>query len=563
MSKKSETKLERIFERAETLPIDEMVNAVGRTVDTAARRITNDDYWKGFFPQGHVFNIMSAALFAGFKKEFKKRGGKYEGITSDTDGVIRARNSLEEVTIKQTTGDLKPGKYILLRYLDPPWQGFYDIFKVVNNQLLIGRVYLGEYPNGTRMFTFPMTRAYAFDQMTVLDHQKLYADASVPTMEDLKGVWSMEVISNANHATGLAYLSFDVKPDGSFESRYHLMGLIEGLVLPTFAQDHFQLNDFTRFRDEIRKVDDQLLIGKWVMDALPGLEHVFPVSSLGIFHRETGPDGQQRFGFYYLLTRAEAGRPTNALLSPLLDAQLPRGLGMTFDEEMVGWYFPNRRAPEAGRKGDLTIAELIPESGDPAGATSCKFNVRMTVADLNEFIEGSEHEAKLSGTISFGEFRNQKNATFPVDPAASRFNYLRVNPDTGEAEMRYLITFIAGDGTRHVLRGTKYMQKDEELGRRGPQEVLSDYTTLYTHVYPEGKPDEGSGTGYLKFRTFEDIAAVGNFTGFLRSFRVTGTDDIRLQLMGQLRFLAFTAQFVQAEYDPLALPISRGVGGGR
>jgi hypothetical protein len=187
----------------------------------------------------------------------------------------------------------------------------------------------------------------------------------------------------------------------------------------------------------------------------------------------------------------------------------------------------------------------------------------MTVAELNEFIEGAEHEARLSGTITFGEYRGLSNATFPVDSARSRFNYLRVNPATGEAEMCYRIVFTLPDGSRHVLRGTKYMQKDEEPGsRRGPQEVLSDYTTLYTHVFAEADPKNEAGTGYLKFRTFEDLAAVGNLAGFLRSFRVTGTTDIRLQLMGQLRFFAFTGQFVQSEYDPLALPITRGAGGG-
>jgi hypothetical protein len=169
----------------------------------------------------------------------------------------------------------------------------------------------------------------------------------------------------------------------------------------------------------------------------------------------------------------------------------------------------------------------------------------------------------MTGTISFGEFRGQRDVSFPVDPVRSRFNYLRVNSETGEAEMRYQIVFVAPDGSRNVLRGTKYMQKDEEVGgRRGPQEVLQDYTTLYTNVFPEDTPANRAGTGYLRFRTFEDLAAVGNFVGFLRSFRVTGTDDIRLQLMGQLRFLAFTGQFVQTEYDPLALPITRRAGGG-
>jgi hypothetical protein len=60
----------------------------------------------------------------------------------------------------------------------------------------------------------------------------------------------------------------------------------------------------------------------------------------------------------------------------------------------------------------------------------------------------------------------------------------------------------------------------------------------------------------LKFKTFEDLAAVGNLVGFLASFQVTGTSDPLLQMQARMRFLAFTAQFVQLEYDPLALPIA-------
>ena len=82
--------------------------------------------------------------------------------------------------------------------------------------------------------------------------------APSPPPRDLQGVWRMDVISNANHAGGVAYLSFDAKPDGRLACRYLLMGLMEGLVLPSFLQDHFQMNDFTPFHDEIRKVAERL-----------------------------------------------------------------------------------------------------------------------------------------------------------------------------------------------------------------------------------------------------------------------------------------------------------------
>ncbi len=88
-------------------------------------------------------------------RSFTSSGGKYTGITSDTDGRIQARNSLEAITAGHDTGTLEAGKYILLRYLDPPWQGFYDVFKIINEDLLIGRVYLGAYPNGIRCSLFP------------------------------------------------------------------------------------------------------------------------------------------------------------------------------------------------------------------------------------------------------------------------------------------------------------------------------------------------------------------------------------------------------------------------
>ena len=89
---------------------------------------------------------MSSAIFTGFRKQFQKQGKTYTGVTSDTDGRIHARNSLEAVTAGHDAGTLEPGNYILLRYVDPPWQGFYDVFKVINSDLIIGRVYLGEYP---------------------------------------------------------------------------------------------------------------------------------------------------------------------------------------------------------------------------------------------------------------------------------------------------------------------------------------------------------------------------------------------------------------------------------
>ncbi len=558
----NEGQLEMLFRRCPTLSIDALVNQGGAPViDTTAKTIRNDQYWKGFFPKGHVLNAMSSALFTGFRKEFHKQSdGSYTGITSDTDGRIQARNSLQQIHLDKATGTLEAGDYILLKYVDPPWQGFYDVLKVINNDLLVGRVYLGEYPHGARVFTFCMTRRYALASMTVQDHETLFAAGSAPTPQQLDGVWRMDVISNANSAAGIAYLQFQNLPDGRFTANYELMGLMEGLVTPTFLKDHFQLNDFTTFHDEIRGVTPDFLVGKY-MTQLPAV--VAPLvsnSSLGLFHSETG--GQ--FGFYYTLTRmTQAALPVNTLLQPFLDVQLPDGVGMTFDETMVGWYFPGVSTPAPGREGDLTIAARIPASGDPAGAVTCQFPVRMVVRDVNEFVDGYEHEAQLQGTITFGQFAGHSPATFTLDAGASMFNYLRVNPATGDAEMRYHLEFLDPAGQRYALEGVKYMQKD--AGFPAIADLLGDYTTLYTHVsqiHPDGSATE-LGTGYMKFRTFEDLAAVSNLAGFLASFQVTGTKDPVIQLQARMRFLAFTGQFVEREYDPLGFAESQTAGNGQ
>ena len=550
-----EADLENVFQHAVSMGMDVMVNQGARAIDLAARRIRNDEYWKGAFPQGHVLNQMSAALFTGFKKRFFRDGAAYAGITSDTDNRINARNSLEEINITERTGDLAPGRYILLRYLDPPWQGFYDIFKVINPDLLIGRVYLGPYPHGVRVFTFPMTRVYDFSRLTVDDHRKLYEAGTVPTKEELNGVWRMDTISNANHAGGIAFLKFDLKPDGRLESRYRFLGLMEGLVMPNFLANRFQLHDFTLFHDEIRKVDGKLLVGKYITEVPAAASALVPEGSLGLFHDESTAQGERRFGFYYLLERVE-GRdfPNRSLLESFLDVRVPAGVGMAFDEEMTGWLFAGQPVAGTGRAGDLEIGMRIPPTGPPPNASAMSFKVKMIIADLNEFIEGAAHEARLSGTIHFDQFQGAGPVDFPVDDKRSFFNYLAVNEATGEAEMRYHLVFADPRGRRYLLEGRKYMQKDEGGGIRGMQEVLLDYTTLYAHIFElTGEARTELATGFMKFRTFEDAAAVGNLFGFLRSFRVTGTTDPMIQLQGQMRFIAFTARFVQQEYDPLSL----------
>lgn len=542
-----EADLERLFKRLETGSIETMANSGEVSIDTDKGLIRNDTVWKGVFPQGHVLNAFSMALNASFKKKFTKQpDGKFTGVTSDSDGGINALNTLEEINITERTGTLEPGKYILLKYTEPQWRGFYDVFKVINDDLLIGRVYLGSYPKGVRLFTFPMVRAYGMDNMTVADHKAIWDNAALPTKEQLAGLWEMRMVSNANNTGVVAYLKFDHKPDGRLEARYQFLGLIEGLADPTFGQDHFRLDDFTSFHDEIRFVNKDMLVGQYFTDSRPSLLPLFGQDSLGIFQREQDAGGKVRFGFKYWLRRSTlTDAPTSGFLRPLLDVRLPEKTGLTFDEEMKGVYFQGF-TPPTGADGDRQI-----EAKSPVEGTACELNLRISARDFNEFIEGWDHEARIDGDIRFANFNGQGQMICTINGTKSFFNYLRVNPETQEAEMLYRIYFFAGAGQEYCLHGRKFLQKDNDGGRSGIPEIVHDFTTLYCRL-TDVKAGREVGSALMKFRTFEDADALRSFSNYLESFRVTGENlSDFVQAQGRLRFLALTNQFVAREYDPV------------
>lgn len=547
-----EADLERIFTRVETQSIDTMVNTGEWSIDVGKGIIQNDTAWKGFFPRGHVLNKLSTAFFEGFKKKFTRTGSGITGITSDSDGKLNVPNTLEEITLEKPTGTLEEGKYILLRYTGAPWSVFYDIFKVINHDLLIGRVYFGEFPHGTRMFTFPMTRVYRLEDMTAADHQLLYQRSASPTPQQLAGLWEMRGVANANDTGVIAWLKFDLKPDGRLEARYRFMGFFEGIVEPVLGKDHFQLDDFTPFHDEIRCVSPDFMVGRYTTSSPPLLKDLLGPGGVGLFHLDTNPGGSEQFSFYYTLTRSTAEEmPASAFLEPLLNVRLPDGLSMTFDEEMTGFYFPGLSVP-ATREGDEGIEARIPESGNPPGAVPASFQVHMTIKDMNEFLASPEHEARLMGTIHFGDFEGRGESSFVIDPDRSYFNYLRVNPATQEAEMRYQIYFQDSQKKDYLFFARKYMQRDWREPMAGAREILHDYTTAYCHLTEEDSGKE-LGVGLMTFKTFQNLPAVENLLSFVKSFQVTGTENPLLKAQAQLRFLAFTNQFIIREYEPLSL----------
>ncbi len=517
-----EDQLKKIFEASKTLSIDLMVNSGKRKIDRKKRIIFNDTYWKGFFPVGYLLNFFSSNFHTGFKKRFFKEDEHYAGVTSDTDGFINAKNVLE---VKE---DSRLSKHILLRYTEIPWRGFYDIFKVISDKLLIGRVFIGPYPHGTEVFTFCMVREYTFDDMTVDDHRELFNSAKAPRPDQIEGVWDMAAVSNSNHRAGAARLEFDIKPDGRIEGRYQFMSLVQGQSRTELTADELRMHDFTPLHDEIRAIDKDYMVGKWCS----ARKEKFGPLSAGLLQFEPTEDDQTRFCFYYTLKRSSMPRlSAPGVLDRILRQKL--GVGMIFEEEMVGRYCP-------GELKDPFDLELGSGQG-----VHCQFNVKMTVADLDEFIASEDHQAEMTGTIQFAELNGDRDVVCTLEEG-SYFNYLRMNPETEEREMRYHIRFKHKDRLL-LLNGTKFMQKDH---KGNIKEILEDYTTLYCRIT---QVDDGVqvGVAKLKFRTFEDIESIASLLEFSFSFQVTGTTNLWKKIAARNKFNAFTTQFILDEYNPL------------
>lgn len=525
--------LNRIFDAVETLPIDKILNSERRQYDVANRVIFNDTAWKGYFPVGGVLNEIARRVHSSFRKRFFRQGDRVQGVTTDSDFFIEAHNTVDEVTLIEANGSLRPGKYLLLKYEDLQWRLFYDLIKAVEENLLIGKVFTGlPYPHGSEVFTFTMVREYSFDEMTVEDHRALFDGLGVaPGLEDLAGTWAMSVVTNSSHRADAAQLQFEVKPDSRIEARYLLLRTVEGQSRTELKEDELAMQDFTPLHDEIRALDANYMIGKWIT----GERKAFGPFSLGLLQAEAAEDGKTRFGFYYILKRSEPERsPATAVLDKLLSRKT--GVGMTFEEQMDGAYYV----------GDTDDSKAHLQNLDPKKGKRIQFKVKMTIADLDLFVASEEHQAELTGVVQFLDLGDGP-IELPVQ-AGSVFHYLVLNADTQEHEMRYHIRFTH-KGTSMVLSGTKFLQKD---GKGDFAEVLYDFTTLFVEVKQE---DSGKtiGVALMKFRTFESLAAAASLFQFGTSFHVTGTEDPLVEAAAFAKFNAMTTRFIFQEYDPLGL----------
>lgn len=232
--------------------------------DPKTLKIYNDLYWKGFYGRENDAITMALRYFGGFYKKFWPVDHEtFKGITHPFEPqIVDAKSIAKE---KQVPGY---GKVIHLEYEDFPYSAAYDLLKIVDDNTIIGKAFLGQFGRGRELFSFSMSRVYDVDFMTEDDLNTIFASdelSHVPSAGEMRGVWEGMLVSDSAVTPRTQVFYFDHE-DGEIDMRYSFANMLRGRSDVSLSDTLFRFDDPTPFHDEIRLVTPDLAVGKWVSE---------------------------------------------------------------------------------------------------------------------------------------------------------------------------------------------------------------------------------------------------------------------------------------------------------
>jgi len=195
------------------------------------------------------------------------------------------------------------------------------------------------------------------------------------------------------------------------------------------------------------------------------------------------------------------------------------GVGLQFEESMSGF---------------LGKGETDPRKGADIGKrqeTKVRFDVQITIPDLDRFLKVGKHKAELSGTVTC----DLLGGTFPISDGT--FNLFSLDPKTGMRQMVYSFRFRDADDQEYYFHGHKEIQDD-----RGKVDLLEDMTRLFIIIY-RGKDEQAPiyGAGEIYFKLKDGPAMIS-------SMKVLGARSIWQKAAAYSSFISFAYGALRDEY---------------
>jgi choline dehydrogenase-like flavoprotein len=284
--------------------------------DPKTSKIYNNLYWKGFYGRDNDALTLALRYFGGFYKRFWKiDDNTMRGITHPFEPqIINARSIATE---KEVPGY---GKVIHLEYQDAPYSSAYDLLKMVDENTIIGKAFLGSFGRGIELFNFSMSRVYDIDFMTEDDLITIFKSdelSHIPKEEELAGVWEGMLVSDSaiTPRSQLFYFNYE---DGEIDMRYSFANMLQGRSDVRISDSLFRLDDQTPLYDELRMITPNLAVGRWVTE-WSDEELLRPII-----------EDFKRYSPIPISTEAESLLDKISRLSGLRGPRLPRELGLSF-----------------------------------------------------------------------------------------------------------------------------------------------------------------------------------------------------------------------------------------
>jgi hypothetical protein len=243
---------------------NETKSIVGRNWRFNAEKliIYNDLYWKGFYGIDNDALTNLLRYFGGFYKKFWKVGeNKYRGITHPFEPQLIDAKS---IAVEKETQAF--GKIIHLEYEEFPYSTAYDLLKIVDENTILGKAFMGPFGRGRELFNFSMSRVYDVDFMTEEDLLTFFNSnelSHAPSESEMKGTWEGMLVSDSA-VTPRAQIFYFECEDGLIDMRYSFANMLRGRSDVSVTDRLFRFDDQTPFHDEIRMITPELVVGRWV-----------------------------------------------------------------------------------------------------------------------------------------------------------------------------------------------------------------------------------------------------------------------------------------------------------